>query len=292
MEEDEAIIDDEKGPQEEIDLHPEDGADPNIVKEDDESISENAEEEPSEKPKEPTMSEVMAELAGIKEKNAELEKAARRAFYQERHEKKAEKADKDEVTLTDAELTAIIEANKDDPKVMLNAVTYKMQQMMKVGTKAAVNEVEVKNKNMQLHSYVREIVPDFDKEGSEAHESISRVMTDFGLDDHPHGTFLGWAAAVALQLPKVKQASFEAGKAAALAEKADGARKADIKGGQVGPTGKRTPNITGGDGGQLSTQEMETFDRIFGHIKDPKSREAKLKLYRDQIKRGSNRKAA
>ena len=250
--------------------------------------------EVKEEKKEPTVADLAAKMEAIEAKNAELEKAARRAFYAERHEKKEGKGKEGDTVLSDAELAAIIEANKDDPKVMLNAVTYKMQQITKAGTKAAVDEVAVKTKNDQLSSYVRQIVPDFDKEGSDAHESIMKVKGDFHLDDHPHGDFLAWAAAVALQLPQVKQASFDAGKKAALEEGADGKRKEAIKGGQAGPAGKKGGNGLSGDGkgnAELSATQLQTFNMFYGHVKDPAQRKQKMAIFKKSLE-SVNTKAA
>ena len=279
-------------------LNAEDQADPDVVNVEEGQDTDGKEggelkEGDDTTPKEPTIAEVMAKLSAVETKNAELEKAARRAFYNERHDKKADKGKDGETVLTDAELNAIIEANKDDPKVMLNALTYKMNQMMKAGTKAAVDEVAVKNKNAQLSSYVRQIVPDFDKEGSEANESITKVRGDFSLDDHPHGDFLAWAAAVALQLPQVKQASFEAGKKAALEGKADDGRKADIKGGQAGPSGKRGNGIAGDgkNGTELSASQLQTFNLFYGHVKDPAQRKQKMEIFKKSLE-STNKKSA
>jgi hypothetical protein len=229
----------------------------------------------------------MTRLEKAEAKNTELEKAARRAFYGERQEKKAAKGKEEEVTLTDAEIKAIIKDNKDDPEVLFNALVYKQQQMMKTGTKAAVDEVEIKNKNEQLSSFVRNIVPDIDEEGSKSNEAVTKVQHDMGLEDHPHGKFLAWAAAVALHLPDVKKDAFEAGKKASLDDKADNNRKDDIRNGHLGPGGKRESGNIKGSGGELSASQMETA-KMMGFDKNPQ----KMKLYRDQILRGSNRKAA
>jgi hypothetical protein len=165
--------------------------------------------------------------------------------------------------------------------------------MMKAGTKAAVDEVAVKSKNEQLSTYVRQIVPDFGKEGSEANESITKVRGDFNLDDHPHGDFLAWAAAVALQLPQVKQASFEAGKKAALEGKAEDGRKADIKGGQAGPSGKKGGIAGDGSKGgtELTASQLQTFNLFYGHVKDPVQRKQKMEIFKKSLE-STNKKAA
>jgi len=258
-----------------------------IYSEDEDPLADNKETQDikdgeKEEKKEPTIADVMAELQSVKEKNAELDKAAKRAFYGERHEKKAAKEKGDETVLTDAEIKAIIRDNKDDPEVLFNALTYKAQQMMKTGQKATIDEVEIKNKSNQFNSILKERVPDYDSPDSKAAETISKAKETFNLEDHPFADYLAASAAVYADLPNISKQWFEAGKKAALDEGADAARKKEIKNGQITPGGKRS----GGDdkgGGSLSESQMETFNRIYGHVKDPKSRAEKISLFKSQL---------
>jgi len=240
------------------------------------------------KKKEPTVSDLAAKMEALEAKNAELDKAAKRAFYGERREKKAAKEKEAEAVLTDAEIKAIIKDNKDDPDVLFNAVTYKMQQMLKGGKKEAIDEVETKNKNTQLTAILRDRAADFDVPDSKSAEVISRAKEYFNLSDHPFSDFLAASAAVYSDLPNISKQWYEAGKKAALDESVDVKRKAEIKSGQITPGGKRSGGEGArGDNSTLSESEMETA-RMMGFDKNPQ----KMKIYRDQILRGSNKKAA
>lgn len=259
-------------------------------KEEDQEVA----EEPGTATKPDPMTEVMTKLTALEAKNTELEKAARRAFYNERHEKKAAKVEgKEEAVLTDAEIKAIIKDNADDPEVLFNALTYKAQQIAKQTQKSAVDEVELKQKGGELTAILKQRVPDYDSPDSSSAETIAKSKSYFNLDDHPYGEFLGAAAAVYADLPNISKQWFEAGKKAAMDESADANRKAEIKSGQITPGGKKDNGGTPGksQGAELSASQMDAFNRIFGHISDPKARQQKLALYKTQIA-GQNRKAA
>lgn len=228
-----------------------------------------------------TLDDVAKELAEIKAENAELKKAAKRAFYSERQERKAEKkeAKGDDVTLSDAEIKAIMKEHKDDPEVIFNAVTYKVQQMMKGGVKSAVNEVEVKNKQEKLSTILRERLGEaFDDDDSDARKSLMKTRQTLNLEDHPFGDFLAYGAAIADMLPNLAKQWYERGKKDALGKTADDGRKSDIEDGKLTPSGDRKPDGNGKPNKGLTDSQKETA-KLMGFDKDPR----KMKIYTDQI---------
>lgn len=263
---DESVVMDElAGIDLDVDLH----------KEGEESEEEKAElpEPPKEdKPPEPTPKEKEMEgrLSRLETDKRDLQKA----LHEARQERKKLK-DVEPVTLTDAELMKIVEEHKDDPKVMFNALDYKMKELMKKGTAQAVNEVEIKARKQQLDGILRERVKTFDDEGSEAKGFITRAKTDFNLEDHPYGDFLGAAAAVYMNLQAILDERFEQGKKVSLNDKAEEARKKDIKGKQPIGGGPKLP--VGKGSLELTPSQSETA-RILG-FKTPEE----LKLYKIQL---------
>jgi hypothetical protein len=181
-----------------------------------------------------------------------------------------------QVVLTDAELQKIVEEHKDDPKVVFNALTYKMQQLLKTGKVEAVNEVEIKSKQRELDGILRQRVKDFDEESSDSRATINQAKTKFNLDDHPFGDFLGAAAAVYIDLPTIAKNYYEQGKKEALDGKAEVARKEGIKGSQLTPGGQKFGSSKT-SGGELSASQMDTAKRL--GFTTPE----KLKLYKSQI---------
>lgn len=232
--------------------------------------------EPTEKEKEVT--ELKSRLDRLEGDKRDLKKA----LHEARQEKK--KSKDPETVLTDAELQKIVEEHRDDPKVMFNAVTYKMQQMQKAGKIEAVNEVEIKSKQKDLNNILKDRIKDIDDEGSETRGIVNRAKTDFNLEDHPFGDFLGAAAAVYVDLPNLAKNWFEEGKKAGLSGKADENRVKGIKGSQLIPGGKKAS--LNKNESELTADQLDTAKRL-GLANDP----AKLKLYRSQILKQSGTNA-
>jgi hypothetical protein len=233
------------------------------------------------KPPEPTAKE-----KELEERTSRLEtdkKNLQKALHEARQERKKSKEPETQVTLTDAELQKIVEEHKDDPKVVFNALTYKMQQLLKTGKVEAVNEVEIKGKQRELDGILRQRVKDFDDESSESRATINQAKSRFNLDDHPFGDFLGTAAAVYIEMPNILKNAREEGKKEALNEKAEDARKKGIKESQATPAGQKFGSPKSG-GGELTVSQMDTAKRL--GFTTPE----KLKLYKSQILKvsGSN----
>ncbi len=240
----------------------------------------NKEEKEKDKTPEPTAKEkeMNERLARLESDKRDLKKA----LHEARQEKKKNK--EPETVLTDAELTKIIEEHHDDPKVMFNAVTYKMQQLLKSGKKETVDEVEIKSKQKDLQNILKDRIKDIDEDGSQSRGIINRAKTDFNLDDHPFGDFLGAAAAVYVDLPNLAKTWFEEGKKAGLNGKADENRVKGIKGSQLIP-GSKKGSLEKKES-ELTSDQLDTAKRL-GFANDP----AKLKLYKSQILRSSDTNA-
>lgn len=245
------------------------------------------EEEVKEEVKKPEKKEAKPPEPSPKEKDWEdrltrLErdkKDLQKALHEARQERKAKK--EPEAVLTDAELMKIVEEHKDDPKVMFNAVAYKMQQAMKTGKAEAVNEIEIKGKQNELNSILRTRIKDFENEASEPRVIIGKAKTDFNLDEHPFGDFLAAAAAVYIDLPNIAKGWMEEGKKQALNGKADENRKEGIKKSQPSGGGPKIP--AGKVESDLTPQQMETARKL-GKDKDAKW----LRVYKTQILKSTN----
>lgn len=232
------------------------------------------------KPPEPSVRE-----KELEERTARLERDKndlKKALHEARQERKKAKETESQVTLSDAELQKIVEEHKDDPKVMFNAVAYKVQQMMKAGKAETVNEVEVKQRRNELNTILKERIKDYENEDGEPRSLINRAKTDFNIEDHPYSDFLGAAAAVYMDLPNLIKGWMEEGKKQALNEKADNNRKTDIKKSQLTPGGSKTPTGKVKDSG-LTPSQMETAVRM-GFDKSPE----KMKIFKSQILKGAN----
>src|SRR4030042_5881457 len=124
--------------------------DPNKPKGDDP----NKDPEPSAKEKE--MADRLSRLEADK-------RDLKRALHEARQGKKKRKETEAQTVLTDAELTKIIEEHHEDPKVMFNALTYKMNQVMKSGKKEAGDEVEINTRQKELDGTIRQRPHDFEE---------------------------------------------------------------------------------------------------------------------------------
>lgn len=246
-------------------------------KEEPEKKEEKKEEEKLEpSPKEKEMEERLSRLESDK-------KNLQKALHEARQERK--KTKEPEITLTDAELMKIVEEHKDDPKVLLNAAKYIAQQEIKKGKSEAVNEVEVKGKQRELNAILETRIKDFNDESGESRTLINKAKTEFLLEDHPLGDFLGSAAAVYYDLPNILKAAFERGKNSAIDEKADKNRKDEIQNRQPGPGGSKI-KIGSSASEELSATEKETAQRL--GLNTPE----KMKLYKRQILAGRTRATA
>lgn len=206
----------------------------------------------------------------------------KKALHEERQGKKALK-ETEGTALTDLELTKIIQEHKDDPAVLLNAVSYKMQQLLKKGKSEAVDEVEVKQKQGQLNQMLRERYGDaLDDDSSVIRTHINKAKEFLGLNDHPFGDSLGAAVAVFSALPQLLKESYEKGVKDQVDGKAEKVRQESVRGGKVITSSKKTDALVDKKTG-LTESQMEVVKLL--HLdKDPK----KLQIYKNQILKLSN----
>ena len=227
---------------------------------------------------EPTLKDLMGKIAGLEAKNLELDKAAKRAFYDIRKEKKELKIEpkKDGEDLSDADIKAILAAHKDDPEVMFNALVYKAEKIAKGGVKSAVDEVEVKGKAEKLNNVLKARLGDaYDDPSSDARKTIDNAKQILNLGDNPYGDFLAYAASIADALPTILKTYYEKGQKEGLGKSADDNRLNDIDDKKLG-NGKG--KLDGGSKSILTDSQMETA-KLLGFTKNP----AKMKTYREQI---------
>jgi len=211
-----------------------------------------------------------ADLDRIRRDKSDLKKA----LHEERQKNKKKE---DEPVLTETELAKIVEEHKDDPAVLMNAVKYMVQQQVKGVKKEAVNEVEVKAKQEQFNTVLRERYKDFDDEDSPIRKSTEKAKDIMGLKDHPYGDVLGAAVTVFANQQAISKYWFEEGKKAATDEKINSAREKQIADGKVTPPGSKS-TVAISSKSELNESQMETAKR-FGFDKDPK----KMKIYMNQI---------
>jgi hypothetical protein len=227
---------------------------------------------------EPTLKQLMEKITGLEAKNVELDKAAKRAFYDIRKDKKELKIEpkKEGEDLSDADIKAILAAHKDDPEVMFNALVYKAEKIAKGGVKSAVDEVEIKGKAEKLNGVLKARLGEaYDDPTSDARKTIDNAKQILNLGDNPYGDFLAYAASVADALPTILKTYYEKGKNEGLGKSADDNRLNDIEDKKLG-NGKGKGN--GESKNQLTDSQMETA-RLLGFTNNA----AKMKTYREQI---------
>ena len=280
----EEIIDESKSDEKTPDVIKElEDADGVVINEDDGKVVEDAkktdvieEDKKEDKKKEPDteseVSKLKSELDQIRKDKSDLKKA----LHEARQEKKKPK--EDDPVLTKAELAQIIKEHNDDPAVLMNAVKYMVTQQVKGAKKEVVNEVEVKEKQKQFDTILRERYKDFDDEDSPIRKSTEKAKDVMMIKDHPFADTLGTAVTVFANLPNISKYWFEEGKKAATDDKVNAARERQIKDGKVTPPGSKSTVAIDNKSSSLSETQMETAKR-FGFDKDPK----KMKIYMNQI---------
>lgn len=203
-----------------------------------------------------------------------------KALHEERQSrKKVKDADGNEVVLTDADLAKIIEEHKNDPAVLLNAVSYKVQQLTKKAKTEAIDEVEVKQKADQFNSLLRQRYGDaLDDDGSVVRQSINKAKTYLGLDDNPYGDALSAAAVVFAQLPQTLQSLYEKGQQDALDGKVEKNRLKNISEGKTLLGGKKDDEKKKTTG--LTEDQMEVAKKFGWKPGSPQ-----MKIYMSQIKK-------
>ena len=245
----------------------------------DDISSDDKGDDKGDKKDEQTIKDLMGKISALEAKNMELDKAAKRAFYDIRQEKKGLKIEskKDGEDLSDADIKAILAAHKDDPEVMFNALVYKAEKIAKGGVKSAVDEVETKGKADKLNLVLKGRFGDtLDDPTSDIRKSIDRAKDFLNLGDNPYSDFLAYAATVADALPQIAKQYYEKGQKEGLGKSADENRLNDIE-------DKKLGNGKGGNGNgekknQLTDSQMETA-KLLGFANNP----AKMKTYREQI---------
>lgn len=108
-------------------------------------------------------------------------------------------------------MAQIIKEHNDDPAVLMNAVKYMVTQQVKE-QKEVVNEVEVKEKQKQFDTILRERYKDFDDEDSPIRKSTEKAKDVMMIKDHPFADTLGTRVTVFANLPNISKYWFEEGK--------------------------------------------------------------------------------
>ena len=230
------------------------------------------------------LDERLKEYEGRLDKLETDKKNLQKALHEERQSKKKEKQSVPGETLSDADLAKIIEEHKDDPVVLLNAVAYKAEQIMKKGKSEAVDEVLIKQRSTYLDNLLRSKFGDaLDDDGSEIRAGINKAKEYFNVTDHPYGDAIGAAAVVFDQLPKLLQFQYEKGQKDAIDGKVEKSRVADIKNGNSLLSGNKRPINTETKDKKtgLTETEYETATKTLGF----KPGTPKFNIYVEQIKK-------
>lgn len=243
------------------------------------------EEKPKEEVKaEPEKKALPDPYVKVKDLEAQLKRISadkkdlQKALHEARQERKKPK--EPEPDLSYDELVKIVEENKGDAKVLLNASAYYAKQQMRKAKGEAVDEIEVKNKKAELDQILHNRVKDFSDESSETRRAITSMREGMHLGDHPFGDFLSTAALMYMNIDKVREELIEQGKKMALEASAEASRVKKIKETQPVSGGPKKAAGDGSDGSSLSETQMETAKRL--GFTTP----AKLKLYRNILKGG------
>jgi hypothetical protein len=208
------------------------------------------------------LSEKMADYETRMQRLEDDKRNLKKALHEARQEKKAKKVD-DTVSLTDADLTKIIEEHKDDPSVLLNAVTYKMEQIVKKGKIEAVDEVQVKQKANQLNNFLKSKFGDtLDDDSSELRVGINKAKDFLNVSDHPFGDAIGAAAVVFENMPKLLQAEYERGKNEALTGNVEKNRVSGIKNGNSLMSGSKRTDGGSNKATGLTESQAETAKQL------------------------------
>jgi hypothetical protein len=208
------------------------------------------------------LSEKMADYETRMQRLEDDKRNLKKALHEARQEKKAKKVD-DTVSLTDADLTKIIEEHKDDPSVLLNAVTYKMEQIVKKGKIEAVDEVQVKQKANQLNNFLKSKFGDtLDDDSSELRVGINKAKDFLNVSDHPFGDAIGAAAVVFENMPKLLQAEYERGKNEALTGNVEKNRVSGIKNGNSLMSGSKRADGGSNKATGLTESQAETAKQL------------------------------
>jgi len=210
-------------------------------------------------------------------KLSEKEKEINRLGYALRNAAKPKDSDKkgaDEgQQFSDAQLLAILQEHKDDPTVQLQVMKEIARRNDADTLQAAEKASDIKTKRGQLHEFLGKAYPETMKEGTEQYDQVSQAVDWFHLDGHPLGRELAVAGMLLQTLPQTIQQVKEAARKEALAERADQARKKQIKNNAPGGTGDKNK---GNKAPALSGTKLETAKMLFPNDAKAQARYAKL----------------
>lgn len=183
--------------------------------------------------------------------------------------------DGEDSVFTDAQLLAIMEENKDDPGVMLQAMKQLIKQANVDTQKITDKKVELASKRGEVDSIMGNWKPYIEKN----QDTIDKVVEYHDLSDHPFKEHLALGAMLVAGWPKMVESIKEEAKKEALGGKVDYARRKSIK--------DNKPDIGGNDAtpgdGDIQASWIESADRLGL----PKS---KRKAYFDLMMKSSKKK--
>jgi hypothetical protein len=188
-----------------------------------------------------------AEPDGIESRMAELEKNYKsasdhikdlqKALHQTRQENRQLKEGKspqktEEEFLTDEQVKAILEEHGNDWNTVLRVINHQAAKAAAKAEGKVLNDVQVKEVQQRLNSFLEAEWPDVVKEDSEIRPHLDKTKAELGIEGNPYADFLAAGAHFLTNWRKmadsiVKQTE-ERVRKEALGEKAEGARKATV----------------------------------------------------------------
>ena len=222
----------------------------------DEELPEEKEEKETKEEKKPDDTD--ARLKGLESTVSKLQQDKanlNKALHEERQAKKAEKAE--DVKISEAELTKLLEEYKDDPQTMKNIMRYIAKEEARGAKKEALDEADVASKKKEVDTFLRGDLPDLAKDDSELRGVVNNIKKHLGLEDHPFGDLFAVGAHMAMNRKQLLQGAFDAGKKAALGDKGEAARKDVIKGNELLKGGKKVPGT-----GDLTAGHKDVAKRL------------------------------
>ncbi len=183
---------------------------------------------------------------GIESRMAELEKNynsasqhikdLQKALHQTRQENKQLKEKGPQKTeeefLTDEQVKAILEEHGNDWNTVLRVINHQAAKAAAKAEGKVLNDVQVKEVQQRLNSFLEAEWPDVIKEDSEIRPHLDKTKEELGIEGNPYADFLAAGAHFLTNWRKmadsiVKQTE-ERVRKEALGEKAEGARKATV----------------------------------------------------------------
>lgn len=184
------------------------------------------------------LSELENAVARLQEDKRNLNKA----LHEERKAKKEKGGgDTEDVKLSDAELTKLLEEYKDDPATMKNIMRYIAKEAAQGAKKEVIDEATNAAKRKEVDTFLRNDLPELYREGGQLREVADDIKKHYGLDDHPMGDLFAIGAHMVMNRKALLRAAFDAGMKAAQNDRGESARKEVIKGNELLKGGKKIP---------------------------------------------------